>query len=1275
MFEITGDDVSLLGDSDLRTLIGLLCEEEMRQRGLPTSVVTWGGNQTAKDGGLDVRVALPTEATIAGFIPNPQTGFQVKASDMPRTKILGEMKPKPAAVLRPAIIDLANASGAYIIVSSSGSTSDLALNDRRAAMTEALKGTTAAGKLALDFYDRNRVATWIRDHPGLVPWVRQRIGKAVPGWQSYGPWSFAPSGVDASYLTDDEARIRTGSLDDGDAVSAVEGINRIRSVLATPGHVVRLVGLSGVGKTRLAEALFDASIGLGALDPSLAVYTNVANEPDPPPAALASDLVAGQIRVIVVVDNCPPELHRQLSEAARSEGSTISVLSIEYDIQEDQPEGTDVFALETSSIPLIEKLAARRYPNLSTIDAHTIAEFSGGNARVALALSSRIEKTETVAGLTDEELFKRLFQQRHDPDPSLLSIAQTCSLVYSFEGEKLDGDGSELPLLGSLIGKSAGEIYAGVAELKRRDLVQARAQWRAVLPHAVANRLAKMALQNIAPVRVRSVLVDSPSERLLRSFSRRLGYLVDSAEANAIVEVWLAPDGLLGDVANLNELGQAVFNNIAPVAPEAVLSALENVLPGADEATVRRCTHFARLLRSLAYEPSFFDRALALLVEFAAPSNGDEMENEAVGVVELLFYITLSGTHAPIEMRVKAAEGLLASEDTSTRALGVKALEALMKTSHFSSHYEFDFGARSRDFGYHPRTNRDVRAWFEAVLRLVRRFAPSNSPTADDVRKALAREFRGLWSNADRSDDLDALSREIAAKSFWRDGWIAARQTRIYDGKRMNPELRDRLTALEEFLRPRDLVSKVRGLVVGARRGSLDLDDFDDDDEEDGTNPTASYAARAARSAAAIRELGHDVAADENALKTLLPELMNGDGRVSTFGEALAEASEHLHATWDIIVAEFAATERAGLQLLGGFLKGVQGRDPALADAILDGALEDPVLAEWFPILQVSVTIEERALGRLRRALEIDKAPIETFYNLAYGRVSDAISGPQFRDLVLAIARRPRGCPVGLEMVAMRLYADDSAKREPLPEIREAGRILLDEFEFHGRDSRTSRDDNELGNIARVVLVGPDGASAARRICRKLMTAAMRHEIGGYDYDDLMKALLEVHPLEVFDELFSGDARSSRESVRFFDNLRHARKDLWDAVPDDVVLIWCDGNPAERYPLAASLASLFKRPKDGGPHVWTPLVGKLLEKSPDPHLVLNEIVQRLRPTSYSGSLATKLEGRAKLLNSLPGSDAPPLVAAVAEAKAKLQASIDAERRREREESRMRSRFE
>src|SRR5207245_5495132 len=137
--------------------------------------------------------------------------------------------------------------------------------------------------------------------------------------------------------------------------------------------------------------------------PALAIYTNVADGPEPSPRGLASDLIAARSRAILVIDNCPKDTHRQLSEIVRTTGSTISVITVEYDIREDHPEGTDVFSLETSSLPLIEKLVRNRFPNISQVDAQTIAGYSGGNARIALTLAGTLNKNETVAGLAEAE--------------------------------------------------------------------------------------------------------------------------------------------------------------------------------------------------------------------------------------------------------------------------------------------------------------------------------------------------------------------------------------------------------------------------------------------------------------------------------------------------------------------------------------------------------------------------------------------------------------------------------------------------------------------------------------------------------------------------------------------------------------------------------------------------------------------------------------------------------------------------------------------------------
>src|SRR5262249_41630158 len=163
----------------LRLVVARLAIAELRAKGYPLSSVTAGGNQDAADGGLDVRVKCPTDIPNPDFVPHRFTGFQVKKSDMPRSAILEEMRPK--GFLRQVSRELADTSGAYVIVSGEGSVADRALIERRKAMRDALQDLPNAAELHTDFYDRDRLATWVNEYPGIAALVRSRIGRPLSG--------------------------------------------------------------------------------------------------------------------------------------------------------------------------------------------------------------------------------------------------------------------------------------------------------------------------------------------------------------------------------------------------------------------------------------------------------------------------------------------------------------------------------------------------------------------------------------------------------------------------------------------------------------------------------------------------------------------------------------------------------------------------------------------------------------------------------------------------------------------------------------------------------------------------------------------------------------------------------------------------------------------------------------------------------------------------------------------------------------------------------------
>jgi hypothetical protein len=118
-----------------------------------------------------------------------------------------------------------------------------------------------------------------------------------------------------------------------------------------------------------------------------------------------------------------------------------------------------------------------------------------------------------------------------------------------------------------------------------------------------------------------------------------------------------------------------------------------------------------------------------------------------------------------------------------------------------------------------------------------------------------------------------------------------------------------------------------------------------------------------------------------------------------------------------------------------------------------------------------------------------------------------------------------------------------------------------------------------------------------------------------------------------------------------------------DTIADDIIIGWCDLDPKTRYPVAAAVVLLFKRPNDEAPLEWASLTRQLLVKAPDPEAIFKEIVGRLHPTNSSGSLATELEARLTLLDQLDITAVPALAVALDATKATLKRQLEAERRR------------
>jgi len=1220
MLEITGNDIKELNDSELRSLIGLLCEADLRAVGIPSAGVTWGGHQNAPDGGIDVRVEITTPLSRDGFVPRSKTGFQVKKPDMHRTAILREMR--PGGVLRDVIKELIDADGAYIIVSSQGSTADSALIKRKNAMREALNDYP---NIMVDFYDRERIANWVRSHPSLVLWVRDKLGLPLSGWRAYGNWTGSQGGIDEQYMLDGHIRIYNNTSPLLEGLSAVQGINELRAILHDSGSSVRLVGLSGVGKTRFVQSLFDERIGESPLNKSQVFYTDISDSPNPDPRAFAERIIAQKVPAILVVDNCPPELHKRLTSVCTASGSLVSLITVEYDVRDDYPEETDIYRLEAASADMIEKLIISRYSHVSQVDSQTIADFSGGNARIAIALANTIQRGENLGNLRDEELFTRLFHQRNGENENLLRTAEVCSLVYSFDFQTTDGVNDELLLLSSLIGLSVQEVYMNLRELQRRDLVQQRSTWRAVLPHALANRLAVKALENIPLEKILYVFEKGGCPRLLKSFSRRLSYLHECDEAVDISRKWLAEDGLLGEVNNINDLEISMLNNIAPINPELTLTAITKVVNQNDSEIFfsRNNQHFneiTRLLRSLAYDKNLFIQSVELLSRFALSEKPNENNNSIRSMLESLFYLYLSGTHATAKQRLSIISNLIDSNDEDKIELGISLLSSSLESWHFNSHHDFDFGAHSRNFGYSPNKKEDVKEWFELFIRYTVTLGIADFSYAPKAKALLAEKFRDLWVHAKMYDELESATNLFISKGFWWEGWLAVKATKNYDSEEMNPEILTRLSNLAVILEPRNLIERAKLFAFSDLGSSLDLVDavgFQDDDES---------ADNYLRAEIITRSLGREVGLYDEILKDLLPELLSKQGiRLFSFGEGLSEGCSQPEKLWRDLLKQLSVLDKGirNFQLLRGFLKGTAQINRNLAEKFLDMALKDKLIAEEYPLLQCSIDINERGVERLKQSLEIGLAPISQYGCLAFGKIHSTINDDDFCELLRLIALKPDGTTVAIDIFYMRIHGK-SEDYSINGAIVSTGQQLLSNYQFKKKQM-----DHELSAIIMTCFKGNSAIEKVKELCNRLFNAFDRYDIYYNDYEGVLKALTICQPLAFLDT-FLGKELHNRRIESVFSN----RKNPLNYIDDDIIINWCEDNPKLRYPKLAYAIRPYQQNESKDKLEWTPLALKIIANSYDKNEVLNQIKSSFIPKSWSGSRAEIMEQRLCLLSDL-----------------------------------------
>lgn len=1217
-FEVNKDVVQGLSDEALRLLLAELLAAEAQKCGIPSSSVVVGGNQTAGDGGVDASINWKGLPRPREWLPRRTNYFQCKAETMAASALKSEMRPKGKP--RRIFAELANCRGAYIVFSTDD-VSKTMYERRIEAMKQAVAGVERADRIALDFYGAERIARWTNRHLGVAIWLLEQCGRPLRGWRPYGPWS-TPGVSTRPYLFDDTVRADVNGAD-ADIATA---INSMRSALCQPGSTVRLVGISGMGKTRIAEALFDDCVSPATVLPaSRAVYADAGLDLPMSAALMCEQLVLSGVEAVVVIDNCSARTHSQLAEIVRRPASRTSLLTIDFDVGEQKPDSSIVVTLSDVSEAVLTRLLEQRHPALSEAERRHLAEFSGGNARIALKIAESAKAGVDLSKLNDGELLDRLFQTgRQDIDQEARRSADAASLVYAFYVEVADGQQPEHPLLAQAAGVSADTFYRHIATFLDWGTVQQRGPQRAVMPPPLANMLASTFIRRSDPSTLLSIFIDGPP-RLLASFARRIGYLHAEPAAVELANRLIAVDGVLGNPAQLDTVARRSFIGAAPASPEAALYAIERTLVDSDSGLLTDPTQpgrrdYAQLLAHIAYEPKLFGRALEALLKFVIANFGPE-EDRAIHELFLeRFWIGLSFTMADRPTRLAFIDRLLDDADQRIRALGLEALDHMLEAGFRSSWFDPSFGSRPRLREWQPIKGAEFTEWFASAYERAERVAVSNEPGASRARAIVANHFRQHLEQGVLRPSFDVM-RRVAECGFWGDGWCAVSDALHYTRRKLDRRTLAEVEQLEKHLRPRTIEHCFEAFVLGEPWRHW--------------HPAGREAHSTRNVSLLARAVGRRMGRSRENIRQYLERatVPEGSTSVQAFGEGLSRSSKSRDQLWRDAYAAFrsAANDRRRPDLLVGILKGAASADQNWTAARLNMAVTDSLLAEHLIALQSAVPLDEHAMVRFTRGLDTGVVAAPRFALLMSGGATKTVPAPCLASFLRRLFREDDGVLAALQVLHMRIFGDVSADREVAVDLIEAGReFLADPRVF---SDRHDREDHAIAAIAKIVLNGEAGGQAAAAVCRAMRFASASSRRSYLDFRGVCEVLMRAFPRVVLDEVVAHPDCDDLVA-RFFDNRRDDTDAGESSVDESIVFDWVNVDPESRAYRLAQFVPFAVQGRPSGVWMWSSLAVYLIDITQNPEIVLGKFEGRFMSGPSSGSFSSRLARRRPIVASL-----------------------------------------
>lgn len=1025
-----------------------------------------------------------------------------------------------------------------------------------------------------------------------------------------------------------------------------EKISEVQNSILTASispSVIRLLGLSGLGKTRILLETFrpiendtDSLITANRI-----LYVNCNDYQNHINFSEIISKIKGEKKdAILIVDNCDIYTHKLIVRNLQG----LSLVTIDSNPEENSnTEGTSYIVIGKNELSdIVTQIVDNNFQNVGEGNIERIKDFSQGIPFMAVLLGESVKKGEQFIGkLDDKDLLDKLLGVKGKEDKHR-TILKSCSIFnyFGFYDElstqtEFIATSTNITSLNGDENVKVNDFYETCNYYLKREIFEKRGRYIGMRPFPLAMSLAQEWLDPLTPQRLIAVineiagLQEPDRTSLSKSFAEQMKYLGYNDKAVQIVEKIIGPDSPFDDAEVLNtELGSRLFRSFVEVNPIAVSQNFKRQFLNKSKDELLKIEAGRRnivwTLEKLCFDKRTFSDSAKVLLGFAIAEN-ETWANNATSQFLHLFNVHLSGTEADLSERWKIIEWLLNKEDKAYYDFAIRAMKIGLNFGHASRMGGAEQQGSRRLVDNNP-TWKEIDEYWGNILNKLLEIIKSRNEYAELASEAISNSIRTMFHIGFGKLILPYL-KEISElnNNDWDSGLKGLKFARKYEKHSIPEELLEEINSLIELLTKTDFSTKYLTL-----SSSYHLDN----DEKYSSEKVIE----------AIINLADEFVTNEISWEETFPSFYKNQQIYSYhFGKRLSELLKddktkiNRFIDYSLEVISQIPKEERNFTVLGGFI--VNSGDEIKKEFYSRLFQSSEFSSQLFYFLSIDKSGKEY-FDLLFQLIDKKGFDVNSFYAFTY---SNALSQLTFEELnsfsEKLFTYGDDGYAVVFDLFADLSYGDEAKKNELIPICKKC----IIKLGFNRKFKRQLDDYKWTETISFIISDEKEGDFA--KFINKSVIESITWE-NSYHLDHYIQRvyeiLLKVHFNSIWPDLSDALLSSEENYIRFY-GLKHILGShiggvgrsvgvLFDGNIDSI-FNWCE----DKKPLAPSrLAELIPIFDNNNTDYakWHPVALRLINEYGDIKEVLSNLSSNMGTYSWTGSIVPFLESKKELFRQL-----------------------------------------